>query len=295
VQPALAQAQKRISESLGSTAELTIVLDASGNPSSRVRARFVAQTGDGLKVRIATAIGDGVAVSVTGEIDTPAGREAIVGRYRVRNCKPAGLGTYHADIFPERPVHETSDDAASRDDELDYYEVLQVSRRADTDTIHRIFHILAQRYHPDNAATGNDELFRKVVAAHTVLTDPERRAALDVRLADEDKHRLQLFDSLESTQGVQAEIRKRQGVLRLLYTRRLTDPHTPTMRGRDFVEMLACPLEHLEFSLWFLRENRLIVRSDNNTFEITSRGVEAFEAEESHHAKKPVLKLPAPA
>jgi len=32
---------------------------------------------------------------------------------------------------------------------IDYYEALQVERRADTDTIPRI-HLMAQRYHPDN-------------------------------------------------------------------------------------------------------------------------------------------------
>ena len=32
----------------------------------------------------------------------------------------------------------------------DYYEVLQVSRNADFETIERVFRLLAKRYHPDN-------------------------------------------------------------------------------------------------------------------------------------------------
>ena len=108
-----------------------------------------------------------------------------------------------------------------------------------------------------------------------------------------DKGRLKIFDSIESTQGVQAEIRKRKGILRVLYTKRLNDPHQPAMRGREFVELLGCPAEHLEFSLWFLRETKLILRGDNNLFEITSQGVEAFESDEANYAKKPHLKLPA--
>jgi hypothetical protein len=59
------------------------------------------------------------------------------------------------------------------------------------------------------------------------------------------------------------------------------------------VEMLGCPAEHLEFSLWFLRDTKLITRGDNNSFEITSVGVTTFEAEESSYGKKPVLTLPA--
>ena len=66
------------------------------------------------------------------------------------------------------------------------------------------------------------------------------------------------------------------------------------MRGREFAEMLGCPREHLEFSLWFLKERKLITRADNNQFEITSQGVEAFEAEEAT-CPKTHLTLPAPA
>ena len=90
----------------------------------------------------------------------------------------------------------------------------------------------------------------------------------------------------ENTEGVQAEIRKREGILRLLYGKRLTDPHKPAMRAREFTEMLACPLEHLEFAMWMLREQRLIIRSDNNHFEITWQGVLAFEAEQGDYAQE---------
>ena len=134
-----------------------------------------------------------------------------------------------------------------------------------------------------------------MVDAHAVLCDPEKRAAHDVFLAGEDKGRFKIFDSLENSEGVQAEIRKREGILRLLYGKRLTDPHKPAMRAREFTEMLACPLEHLEFALWMLREQHLIVRSDNNQFEITWQGVQAFEAEQGNYAKKSLIALPAPA
>ncbi|MGK2960923.1 MAG: DnaJ domain-containing protein, partial [Gemmatimonadaceae bacterium] len=41
----------------------------------------------------------------------------------------------------------------------DYYEILQVSPRADTETIARVFRHLANRYHPDNKDSGNSEMF----------------------------------------------------------------------------------------------------------------------------------------
>jgi len=253
-----------------------------------------------MKIQAGVALGQGVLVSVAGQVDTGTGIAPVLGQYRVKWSRIVGVGKYHAELALETPPAEFVEDQtpaspAHVSDETDYYEILQLSRHASTDTIHRVFHVLAQRYHPDNRETGNDLLFRRVVEAHNVLSNPERRAAYDVRLASTDKVRFKIFDSLESTQGVQAEIRKRKGVLRLLYTKRLTDPTQPAMRGREFAEMLGCPIEHLEFSLWFLRERKLIVRGDNNQFEITCNGVEAFESEESNYSKKTHLTLPAPA
>jgi DnaJ domain len=294
-------------ESLEARPDLTVILDSSGSPGSRLQARFLGHTGDVMRIQASVALGQGVLVSVAGQVDTGTGIAPVLGQYRVRWSRIVGVGKYHAELDMESPPAEPAGESrtaagetpyassAPSSDEADYYEVLQLSRQADTDTIHRVFHVLAQRYHPDNRETGNDLLFRRVVEAHTVLSHTERRAAYDVRLAATDRIRLKIFDSLESTQGVQAELRKRKGVLRLLYAKRLTDPTQPAMRGREFAEMLGCPMEHLEFSLWFLRERKLIVRGDNNQFAITCDGVEAFEAEESNYSKKTHLTLPAPA
>jgi hypothetical protein len=297
MQAGLTQARLRIRESLDAHPELMIILDATGSPSSRLRARFVAQEGETLKVHVNTALGLNLLVSIAGEIDAGAGREPLLGRYRVASCKIAGIGKYLAELTAETvvPSGESSTPEVHPDEEADHYQVLQVSRTADVDTIRRVFHVLAQRYHPDNRDTGNQEKFRQVVEAHSVLNDPVKRAAHDVFLAGEDKIRFKLFDKLQDTQGVQAEMRKRLGILRLLYAKRLTDTQLATMRGRDFAEMLACPLEHLEFALWMLREQRLIYRSDSNHFEITWQGVQAFEAEQSDFAKKALIALPAPA
>lgn len=316
----LAQARLKVIESLAARPDLTIILDASGSPGSRLEARFRGHDGEVMKVQLSTALGAGLLVSVAGQVDTKTGTAPVLGKYRVKASRIAGIGKYHAELTMETPPAEflvedeaegpeaqkpfspdarmdgaRMDDARMDAEEADYYEVLQVSRNADIDTIHRIFHLLAQRYHPDNRETGNDLHFRRVVEAHAVLSHAERRAAYDVRLLAQEKSRLKIFDSLESTQGVQAEIRKRKGILRLLYTKRLTDPHQPAMRGRELQDLLGCPIEHLEFSLWFLKESKQITRADNNQFEITYQGVEAFEAEESNYGRKQHLKLPAPA
>ncbi len=59
--------------------------------------------------------------------------------------------------------------------------------------------------------------------------------------------------------------------------------------------MLGCPMEHLEFTLWFLKESGLIRRSDSNQFEITCRGVAEFEQTDSNFSRKPYVSMSAPA
>jgi hypothetical protein len=298
MQSASAQAQLRIRESLNAHPELTIILDASGSPSSRLRARFLAHDEDSIQIQLTTALGQNMLVSIAGQVDTGAGRAPLLGQYRVRSCRVSGVGKYHADLIPEvaaeEPPQQTAQDDGV-DPDMDCYEVLQVSRHADADTIRRVYHVLAQRYHPDNQETASGLRFRQVVAANAILSDPEKRAAYDVRLAAQDKTRFRIFESAQSAEGVQAEIRKRQGILRLLYTKRLTEPQDAALRGRELVEMLGVPIEHLEFALWQLKEKRLIIRADNNRFEITFQGVEAFEAEQANYSKKQLVALPAPA
>ena len=277
---------------------LTIILDASGSPTSRLQARFLGHLNDGgVKLEVTVALGPGTSVSLAGQIETPEGMLPFLGQFRVSSCVLSGIGKYQASLMPQlaKPDEEPAAHPAPQPVGVDYYEVLQVSRNADIDTIHRVFHLLAQRFHPDNSVTGDEDRFRQAVEAHRVLSNMELRAAHDIQLIEENHVRVRIFDSLESTQGVQAEIRKRHGVLRLLYTHRMMNPINPSLRGRDFVEMLGCPLEHLEFALWFLKENKYLLRGDNNSFEITWQGVELFEAQEQTFNKKQPLPLPAPA
>jgi curved DNA-binding protein CbpA len=159
----------------------------------------------------------------------------------------------------------------------DLYEVLQVSANADPDTIHRVFRILAQRWHPDNSETGSEEAFRQLTEAYSTLSDPERRAAYDVQHREARRVTWKIFDQTHAVQGAEAEKRKRQGILQLLYRKRLAAPEQPTMTLHEFEELLGVPKEHLEFSLWYLRESQFVTRSDNGKHSITLKGVDMAE------------------
>src|SRR3989304_1765433 len=72
-------------------------------------------------------------------------------------------------------------------DELDFYDILGVPQNASLDDIRHAYRALARLYHPDaqqEGATGTTLLFRQVQQAYEVLSDQQRRAAYNRRLAE---------------------------------------------------------------------------------------------------------------
>lgn len=268
-------------------------------------ARLVDLGPGGLQIELSYPLEAGQSVTVQGEIDKVIGQQALNRHCHVTHCKPIGNKQYAAGLAfdddqpePEAPPksgHARPAAAADKDGPCDYYEVLQVNPKANLDTIHRVYHFLALRYHPDNQETGNADLFRQISEAHEILTDPERRAAHDVHLARNSQTRFRIFENWESSRGKESEKRKRSGVLDLLYSKRLSDPERPSLSMREMEDLLACAREHLEFTLWFLREKKWVLRNDNNHFEITILGVEAAEEQETstHAPQRPLLAAPA--
>jgi curved DNA-binding protein len=161
---------------------------------------------------------------------------------------------------------------------IDLYEILQVSPNADPETIHRVYRILAQRFHPDNQETGSAETFRKISDAYRELSDPEQRAAFDVKHREARKITWKIFDQTNSGQGVEAERRKRHGIISLLYRRRVGQPEQGFIVIKEFEELLGVPREHLEFALWYLKEGQFVSRTDNGRYSITLKGIDLAES-----------------
>lgn len=71
-----------------------------------------------------------------------------------------------------------------RGEEKDYYAVLQVDPRADTEVIEAAYRRLSRKYHPDvSGDPGAGRRMRDLNEAYEVLGDPKRRAAYDRRRA----------------------------------------------------------------------------------------------------------------
>ncbi len=63
----------------------------------------------------------------------------------------------------------------------DYYEILQVDKNADADTIKKMYRKLAMKYHPDrNAGDKSAEVkFKEIGEAYSILSDPVKRSSYD--------------------------------------------------------------------------------------------------------------------
>jgi curved DNA-binding protein CbpA len=160
----------------------------------------------------------------------------------------------------------------------DYYEILQISSNAEPDTVHRVYRLLAQRFHPDNAETGNEGRFRQLAEAYEVLCDPERRAQYDIIHANLKKERWRLISANQQTaDDFESEQLARLMLLELLYVRRRTDFDHPELSLFDLEALTGRAREHLEFTIWFLTQKKYITRSDNGVVTITADGVEYLE------------------
>lgn len=160
----------------------------------------------------------------------------------------------------------------------DYYDVLQISRGAELETIHRVYRIMALRFHPDNAKTGSLERFLLLKRAYQVLSDPQQRAAYDSAHRKSDTQPLPHFESKDFVYGVEGEVNRRLGVLSLLYHKRRMGEGTAGMSVLDLESRMAFPREYLTFTLWYLRSKNYIVLQENSDFALTAEGVDYVEA-----------------
>ena len=222
-----------------------------------------------------TVLVEGVPASVASGPGRPQG--VVMWATPVEKLFRAGI-SFHAHATTNPPEQE-----------LDLYEFMQIHPKAEPETVHRVYRILAARYHPDNQETGGEELFKALVRAYRVLADPVQRAAYDVERTHAEKKQWRIFNSQTASGGVEAEKEKRHGILSMLYLKRMREADQPGVPIQEMEEMLGIPREHLEFTIWYLKEQGFIVRNDSGRFTITVKGVD--RAEELGAAPAPASSL----
>jgi curved DNA-binding protein len=174
----------------------------------------------------------------------------------------------------------------------DYYEVLQVSRRAHPLIIAKAYRLLAAFYHPDKPESGNKEQFQRIVEAYGVLSDPVRRAMYDRQTTGVTTACDEAADDVLVRLGrpggrIETERELRDSLLHALYTIRRNEPGNPGLSLMTLAELLGCSIESMQFALWYLRGKKLIETVDDGNFAITVLGVDTVELRpENGHGRK---------
>jgi curved DNA-binding protein CbpA len=173
---------------------------------------------------------------------------------------------------------------------VNYYEILDLSPTASAEAIDRGFRHLARLYHPDNQATGNRSRFDAVVEAHNTLRDAAKRA----QYHEDHKHHLPPLrqpeegghaeaDGGEETGeeevffeglGIDRDLSIQNSILVLLYFRRRRNPREPGIGEYELARLTACPAEHLEFHIWYLKQKGWVATGEDGLLAITIDGVD---------------------
>lgn len=279
-------------KALGTSVVRIELKDGMGN-ARNITADLVDWSETGLSVTLVAPIKAGAIIQVRGKLGDE--RVEISRRATILWCNEDPNGGYRMGLeFLD--MHARKDDHSSRQSDykthnvasdfqdVDNYEIMQLSPNADHETVHRVYRLLAQRYHPDNAETGNAELFVQLTEAFQTLSDPEKRAAYDARHSTQKKLRWKIFDQAVVATGPEVEQRKRKGILALLYAVTVKDPERASMTVHSFEDLLGCPREHLEAALWYLRGKGFVQRTDGGRYTLTVNG---FEEAEQHCVTPP--------
>jgi curved DNA-binding protein len=156
----------------------------------------------------------------------------------------------------------------------DYYEILQLSPRADRETIERVYRLLAKRYHPDNKNTGDADKFDELTKAYRALFDPEKRAGYDAKYDGENARQWSVFFQGSPSEGAEEDQRIYQTILSILYTAKRRDGANPGVGVFQLERLIAVPEKYLEFHIWYLKEKGWIQRVENGGWAITVSGVD---------------------
>ena len=166
----------------------------------------------------------------------------------------------------------------------DFYEILEISPNANSDTINRVFRYLAQRYHPDHRETGDAEKFAQIVKAHETLKDPEKRASYDIQNKHTSEYHWNLIEEAGQWDGFEKDEIIQARILSILYVKRKCDLLNPGSANFEIEQLTGCPDEILGFHLWYLREKGWISRLEDGLLAITVEGIDKSLTD--HHTQR---------
>jgi len=180
------------------------------------------------------------------------------------------------------PAPNKPQEANQQPQQLTYYQILQVDPQSHPTIIRYAYRYLAGIYHPDNAESGNPEMFRIVSDAYKILSDAGRRTAYDAQLGLKPPPKVEP-GKVQSVLGAMPEIPKtglsynevelRLAILQVLLTARKKRAQTGGASAKMLMDVLNVNMADMEFVLWYLRERKMVERQEAQ-FLITVDGVD---------------------
>ena len=158
----------------------------------------------------------------------------------------------------------------------DYYDLLQVSPNADEDTIKQMYRYLAKKWHPDQTQ-GDLERFKLLVEAQQILTNPEKRAAYDLRYQKFWENKWNLASDASNGRSFEEDSEVRKNLLSLYYVQRRSKMKDPGLGEMEVSRLMRIPLHLIEFHIWYLKEKGWIQRLESGQLALTALGVDEVE------------------
>jgi hypothetical protein len=218
-------------------------------------------------------------IPVDAVVQIKASDASVIGECFVAHCTRRGMRFHIGLEFSDKSKGQAEKPVARKtEQEADYYDILQISPKAELETVHRVFRMMAGRFHPDNPETGDPEEFLRLKKAYDVLSDPGRRAEYDGMRDVRETEPMPIFELRDFVTGVEAESNRRLGVLSLLYNQRRIDPEKPAVSLLELEPRMGFPREYLSFTMWYLRAKQFVIAADNADYALTAAGVDHVES-----------------
>jgi curved DNA-binding protein CbpA len=195
----------------------------------------------------------------------------------LHNLEPhsCSAGTVTLDLAISKPQEENIP-------ATDHYEILRVRPDADEETIERIYRTLADRFNPDNPATGDADTFLRVQEAWETLSDQSRRAEYNVLRKQTSGPTRFWLQGREFFNGVRGAQNRRLALLCILYRKRTSTHDYPGLTILELELLTGCTREEITSALWYLCEKEWAAVGEFTAYSITVDGFDFVESKLEH-------------
>ena len=98
-----------------------------------------------------------------------------------------------------------------------------------------------------------------------------------------------MLKEASDNKGIERDVDIQNKLLSIFYIRRRQNLASPGLGDLTLERLLGCPVEHLQFHLWYLKEKGWIRKTDSGMFAITVEGVDRANSEQDNKTTTNIL------